>query len=428
MNRALWSTFLLAALASLVPAFAQQSGQAFTLEDCIRTALAHNPQLVSSAQDIAVARNSLRQARSSYSPQLGLSASEGLHGSRGRNNATDNGASLTLDMTFWRTGRQDSVAQSKANVASALSSHGDTRLGVAQLVADDYYAVLAASELVGVAKAGVEYAEQHRAQVATQIEKGSVAAVEIHTVDDDLAQARLSLIEARSTMRTAMATLKTDMGLPYTTDLQLAPALMGTEQNVPAEADAVATALAKRPDLQAQRATVQARRSAVRVARAARGPVLEVSGQAAQDYADWDDTNSSWDLTAGLTWPLADGGYTAAAQRTAEANLTASEASLQNLSNEAALAVQTALIELERTTESIKACEEALTAATARLKAAEVKYSEGLGILIEVTSARQDLTGAEADLVRARFDYQTAVIALQREMGTLPLPEAEDQP
>ena len=115
----------------------------------------------------------------------------------------------------------------------------------------------------------------------------------------------------------------------------------------------------------------------------------------------------------------------AAAQRTAEANLIASEAILQNLSNEATLAVQTALIELERTAESIKACEEALTAATARLRAAEVKYSEGLGILIEVTSARQDLTSAEADLVRARFDYQTAVIALQREMGTLPIPDED---
>ncbi|MEN6401508.1 MAG: TolC family protein, partial [Armatimonadia bacterium] len=81
--------------------------------------------------------------------------------------------------------------------------------------------------------------------------------------------------------------------------------------------------------------------------------------------------------------------------------------------------------ELERAAESIKATEEAVTAATARLNAAEVKYREGLAILIEVTDARQSLTSAQADAVRARFAYQVAEIGLQRAMATLPLPGEE---
>ena len=87
-----------------------------------------------------------------------------------------------------------------------------------------------------------------------------------------------------------------------------------------------------------------------------------------------------------------------------------------------ALQVESALIEIERTSERIKASEQAVTAATARLHSAEVKYREGLGILVEVTDARQSLTSAEAENVRARFSYQAALIALQRATGTLPLP------
>lgn len=407
---------------------AQEQSKTLALEDVIRIALEHNPQLVSSEQSVATARAGLRQSRSSYSPQLTLDASQGVRGASGGGSAPDtDGASLILGMTFWRSGRSDAVAQSRASVAAANSSYADRRLSVASLVADDYYAVLAAAELVGVAKAGVEAAEQHRTQVEKQIEQGTVAAVEIHTVDEDLANARLSLIDAQSTVKSTLAALKADMGIPYTTELQLAPSIIGAQGTLPSQAEAVAAALEKRPDLQAQRAVIQGRKAGVRVAKAARGPVVAISGQAAGSSNDWSDTASSWDLTAGLSWPLADGGYTKAAEDAAKANVISSEAELQTLTDQATLEVQDALFELERSAESIRATEEAVTAATARLNAAEVKYREGLAILIEVTDARQALTSAQAEAVRARFAYQVAEIGLQRATATLPLPGAEGE-
>ena len=419
-------TGLLALLA--LPVLAQTAEGPYTLEDCIKTALVHNPQLVASAASINAARAGLRQARSSYSPQLTLNAATSANGASGSatTSQSSDGASLILGLTFWETGRQDTVAQSQASLRSTVSSHADDRLTIAKLVADDYYAVLSAAELVAVAQAGVDYAEQHRKQVSRQIEEGTVAAVEVHTVDDDLAQAKLSLISAQGTVREALVALKTDLGLPRLTDLRLAPALVGEQEAAPAEADALATALARRPDLQAQQATVEARRYAVRVAKADRGPALDLTGQAAQSYPDWSDRRSTWSLTAGLSWPLADGGYARAGQQAAEANLASSEANLQTLTIQALQDVQNALISLETTAERIQASEEAVTASTARLQSAEVKYREGLGILIEVTSARQDLSSAQAEAVRARFAYQVARLDLQRAMGTLPVPAASE--
>lgn len=431
MNRTSLALVALCAMLLSSLALAQETTPPLSLEDCVKFALEHNPQMLSSEQSIVVAQAGLRQARSSYSPQLTLNATAGINGSSGGAGASSsqsaNAADLILGMTFWRSGRQDAVSQSRASLLGATASHVDQRLSLVNLVSDDYYAVLAAGELVGVAKAGVDYAEQHRLQVGKQVEAGAVAAVEIHTVDDDLAQARQSLIDASSTVRTALATLKTDMGMPYTTDLQLAPSIMGADTKPPAVAEALETAQRTRPDVQAQQATVDARRYGVRLARVARGPVIDVGGQAAQNYAEDGGDRSSWELTAGLTWPLADGGYTRAAQSAAEANWRASEADLQSLRNETTLQVQSALIELDRATEQIKATEEAVTASTARLQSAEVKYREGLGILVEVTDARRSLTSAEADNVRARFAYQVALIGLQRAMGTLPLPGAQAQ-
>jgi outer membrane protein len=401
-----------------------------TLDEVVAYALQHNPLLVSSQQGVAVAQAGVRQARSSYAPQLTLEGTAGTSGSSGGSGfsatqSNNNAVDLVLGMTFWRSGRSASVAQSRANVQVAAASYVDRRLSVAQSVAQDYYAVLAATELLGVAKAGVESAEQHRVQVQKQVEAGTVAPVELHTVDDDLAQARLSLIDARGTVQTALATLKADMGLAYTADLQLAPAIMGAEAKTPTAAEAVDLALRTRPDLRSQEALVTTREAAVRVAKAAHGPVLEVGAQAAAGSAEHSDDNSSWQLTAGISWPLADGGYTAAGVDIAQSNLISAEADQQTAINQATLEVENALTDLQTASERIAASEQALAAAQARLTAAEAKYREGLAILIEVTDARKALTSAEADLVRARFSYQAGQVTLQRAMGTLPLPAEE---
>lgn len=419
---------LVAGLAWSAVALAQETPDpTFALEDCLRYALQHSPDLQSARQGVVVAETAVRQARSSYSPQLTLEANDGFHGSSGGgNSAYASGADLALGMTFWQSGRQDLVNQVRAALRSTTASYADSRLSLGLLVADDYYAVLSAAELVGVAEAGVTYATQHRDQVQKQIDQGTTAPVEIHTVNDDLAQAQLNLIDARSDLRTMLVTLKADMGMPYSTDLKLAPAILGAAEAVPEETATVTAALQARPDLSAQRAVVEARRHALAVARTSHGPVLAVTGSAVQSYAGWSDSQSNWNVSAGVSWPLADGGYTAAGVKAAQANLTGSEADLQNLTNQATLAVQSALIELGRTAERIRASEDALTAATARLQSAEVKYREGLGILLEVTSARQDLSTAQAENVRARFAYQVARLGLQRATATLPLPTTEE--
>jgi outer membrane protein TolC len=404
----------------------EQPAPALTLDDCIRTALEHNPSLASSHESVVAAEANVRQTRSSYSPQLTLSANQGLRGSTGATGVgvtqSSDGASVSLEMTFWRSGRCQSVAVTEANLGAAEWSHLDTRLSVARRVADDYYGVLAATELVGVAEAGVGSAEEHWRQVLRQIEAGSVAESEVHTVNDDLAQAKLALIDARSDLRTSLATLKSDMGVPQDTQLRLAPTALGAEDSVLSEAEALKIALDNRPDVQAQKAVIRSREHAVEVARATYGPAVEVAGECLQSFPDWSAGEPSWGLTAAVTWPLLDGGQKTAAVAAALASLRSSRADLQALTDSVALEVEAALVELDRARESVKASEEAVTAARSRLTSAEVRYREGLGILLEVTDARSELTNAEAQNVEARYALEQARIGLQRAMGSLPLP------
>jgi len=293
----------------------EQKPQPLSLTECILVALQNNPEIVSSQQGIIGAQAGLMRARSSYYPQLSLNATEGItSGGIATPGSSDwrNEIGVGLNMTLWRSGRSAGVAESRSQLEVAELNHLNTMQGLAQQVATDYYAVLAAQELVAVAEAGVEAAEQHLQDVKTRIKLGAAAEVDIFATEDDLARAQLDLIDARSTVRSALARLKSVMGLPYTQDLQLAPAPLSITEKLPSLTEAVNSAMEKRPDVLASRRTIQARRYALEQAVTQRGPTLQVGGQYGRSYTDWRANDDSWNVLASVSWPLLDGQATKA--------------------------------------------------------------------------------------------------------------------
>ncbi len=408
----------------------QQNAPTLSLEECIRVALQNNPEVTSSQQGIISARAGITRARSSYYPHLSLSASEGITSSRagtslgGGSSGSDwrDELDLRLSMTLWRSGRSDNVAENRLGLGTAELSHLNMLQVLAEQVSTDYYAILASEELVGVAEAGVESSQWHLHEVETRIRLGVTAEVDVFAAEDDLARAQLDLIDARSGVRSALARLKFTMGIPYTTDLHIAPVPLGMEEALPSLPDAVNSAIEKRPDVLASGMTIRAREYALAQAGTRRGPTVEVGGQYDQSYTDWDANDDSWNVLATVSWPLFDGQATKADETSARAGVRRSQADQQRLLNQVALQVENALVEIDRTSERMKATEKSVAAAQARLRGAEAKYRQGVGILLEVTDARVALTSAAANQVRARFGYQVALVALQRATGMLSLP------
>jgi outer membrane protein len=408
-----------------------------TLEDCTAIALARNPQVTASEQNVISARAGVTRARSSYYPQLSLSAVEGLTGAsafasqqNGLSAAGDHTREeldLALGVTLWQQGRQEAVGESEALVRAADFGHASTTQALVEQVASDYYGVLAAQQLVGVAQAGVESAQGNLGQVKAFVDAGSAADVDVFAADDDLARAQLDLIDARSNARLAMAALKNTMGLSPATALELAESPARGDEEVPSLQEAIAIALEARPELAADRASLQANRYALAQAEIERGPVTGVTAGYDQGYAHWSDRTSSWEVLLTVSLPLLDGGATKAAAAQARARLKGSEADLESRINQVELEVEQALVELERARERVQASAVSVTAAEARLAAADGKYQNGVGILLEVIDARVAVTNARASQVQARYDYQTALVALDRAMGTLGVPAPPKQ-
>ncbi len=398
-----------------------------SLSDCMAIALRNNPQVVSSAQGVVSARAGLTRARSSYYPQLALSASEGLArnatGTSGTETQSELG--LTSRLTLWRRGRQETVAESRASLQASEHSYASAVQGLLSQVAGDYYAVLAARQLVGVAEAGVESAQAHLDQVKARIALGATAEVDAFTAESDLAQAQLDLIDARSSSSTTFAQLKNSLGLGPESAVEIAEAPATEEMAAPTLGDSLRLALEHRPEVLAGRASAEASRHALAQARISRGPVPEVAAEYGKGFTDWEAREATWEVALGLSWPLFDGYASKAEVEAAQASVTRADADLQQVINQVGLEVERALAEAQRTRERLEGTAKSVRAAEARLAAAEGRYQQGVGILIEVTDARVAVTNARASEVRARYDHQTAQVALQWSMGTLTVPEGD---
>jgi outer membrane protein TolC len=405
-----------------------------TLQDCTAIALRMNPQIAASQQQVVVAQAGLTRARSSYYPQLSLSAVEGLSGLASAvlplrdilSTSSDNtrqDLGLTFGMTLWRQGRKESVEQSKASLQATTFDDTSVAQTLVEQVARYYYGVLATQQLLQVAQAGVDSAQGHREQVKARIALGAAADVDVFPADDDLALAQLDVIDARSNIQLALAQLKNAMGISPETKVELAEYAPAGEETIPDLQQAIRTGLAGRPEVSAGDAAVEAGRYALAQAKIERGPVTDFSVQYGQQYAQWQDINSSWDLLLTVAWPLFDGHAAEANETAAQASLKRSQADLQRLINQVGLDAENALVEVGRARERLSATAKSVAAAEARQAAAEGKYRQGVGILLEVVDARAAVTNARASQVRARYDYQVSLVGLQRALGTLALPE-----
>jgi outer membrane protein len=399
-----------------------------SLRDCLSIALRNNPQIISSEQGIVSAQAALMLTRSSYYPQLSLSATQGLSTlSVEADVETRNELGLAASLTLWKQGRREAVLAGKSTLEASEHSHAATRQDLMEQTARDYYGVLAAQHLVRVAEAGVESARAHLEEVKARVAVGATAEVDTYTAESDLAQAELDEIDTRASLKLALAQLKQSLGLSQDQVFELAEASFSATETLPLFQEAMQSGVKNRPDLSASRASSQASRYSLVQAELNRGPRPELALAYGLESDDWETRDPTWEAFLGISWSLFNGHASKAEVMAAQANLRRAEASLQQLSNQIGLEVGNALAEAERTQDRLQATSISRKATEARLRAAEGKYRQGVGILLEVTDARVAVTRALANEVQSRYDHQISLVSLQRAMGELTLPQEAAQ-
>lgn len=408
------------------------AGGTCTLEQLERLARRHHPSILQARQSVESARHQCRITRSSRLPQISASGgySRSTQNTWGRDTHSEARGSwsggLGLDLLLYDFGKLD--AQERQALQALIAAEEQLReaeLDVTHNVRSAFFERHRAEHLVIVAiKAERQYAE-HLEEARVMAEVGTRRQYDVTKAEVDWGNARLDVITASNTLTVAHAQLNRNLGLAENPDYTLDTALLPAASQSLAEL--MDAARENTPSLAVLRARERAAYAYVDQTIADLYPDLSLS-------ADADLSGRGFPLVWNFSWAVRAAqtlftGYRKTARiddavtqlRTARARVADAEQALY-------LDLVTSVAQRESARNRMEVARLVQNQTTENLNIVNEQYRVGLSSSIERTDAQVALTQAQADLIRAYYDEQSAHARIARLIGAAVGPNTPPDP
>jgi outer membrane protein len=406
---------------------AGQDTQNLSLADAEKVAVQNHPQIQAAGYLAIAAQARVTQARSVYYPQAvgSLTGVEAETNSRISAGALNNpiifdryANGVTVNQLVTDFGRTHELVKSSSLHAAAqkenvVTSRADVLINVDRA----YYSVLRAQAVLRVAQETVKNRQLVSDQI-TALEKNKLkSGLDVSFANVDLAQAQLLLIQAQNGVEGSYADLSAALGYSEERTFALAeePVPPAPSPNV---AELISQALQNRPELVSRRLDVSSAQSYASAERDLWLPTISAVGAAGLAPVREDLLGSRY-AAAGfnVNIPLFNGHEFGALRAEANAQAQAQEQYLRDLQNGIVREVRKAWLESNAAFQRLSVTEQLLTQATLALDLAQQRYKLGLSSIIELSQAQLNMTQAEITQASAKYDYETAIAALNYQIG-----------
>jgi outer membrane protein len=410
--------------------FAQpQPTMHLTLAEAEKLTVQNNPQLSSAHYNAAAAHQVPNQYKANFAPNVfgsftGVGADNGSRlAAGGLNNPIvyDRlGSGLTVSQLITDFGRtSDLVGSARLRADAQDQATEATRARIELNTAAAYFAVLRAHAVLKVAEQTVKARQDVADQVTALAESKMRTTLDVSFANVNLSDARLLVVQAQNDLKTAEATLATAMGLPNETAFDL------QEEPMPAQlpdriVDLVRQAMADRPELKDLRLEQS---SEQRFAKAEHGlyypsvGVLATAGFAPAGEAAIPGKYGA--IGFNVTIPIFNGGLYKARQSEAELKARAAGDNVTDLENRVTRDVRVAYYNATTAYDRMALTKQMVEQAAQALDLAQVRYENGLGNIVEVSTAQLNLTSAQIADLTARYDYQAQRVNVDYQIGAL---------
>jgi len=399
-----------------------------TLDEAVEAAMRRSPQLAQSESSVENAYISRRQSVGSFLPSLSSSSSMSVRPTSrfdptlqqeisGSSNSYSAGLSSSLNL-FQGGQRFANLRASGKDIAAAEANREDQRFAVELQTKQLFFTALEQSELLDVARARLEQAEQ-----SLQITRSRFAGQEA-TASDTL-RARLEVVNSRQGVLTAESNLRASrfsLGRQIGVSAPVIPVSPGDLEPGPlplSEEEMIRIAVDASPSVIAAEASMQSAEAAVSAARSAWLPTVRANGNYnwANQQFSFDGGSTSWSVGLSLSYPLFNGFSREGSIARADNAARVSRLQNDDVRLAARQEVDAALRSLETAERAIQIAREALMVAEEDLRITRIRYQESVAIILDVVTSQIALDQARVDLVTARFDYVIARAQLEAVLG-----------
>jgi TolC family type I secretion outer membrane protein len=406
-----------------------------SLQEAVDTSLRNHPTIRMGQATVEAAQQRVRQQVAGYLPKGGyiytysrqarpLTAAVGgvdIGGIQQRRTVTQffnfNSTNFQINQLIFDFGKtlnaiQSAVASTEASTADLETTKQEVVFNTKQA----YYSVLSSQQLLGVAEETVRQNQKHLEEAQARFDVGMAPRFDVTRAQVQLSNAELSRVEARNNVALGFETLRRAMGQTEPLQVRLLNQLEHRPLSL-SEETITQEAYARRPELESIRA--QQRASSEQVSALQKQFLPSVSGTAQYNWTGREyPLQEGWLWGVTLTVPLFDSILTTSQLGEAQATLRNLQAQEDDLQQQVTLEVRQGLLNLRRAEESIRVNEQTVIQARENLDLAEGRYAAGVGNIIEVTDAQLAFTLAQANNIKALYDYKTALAELEKAVGS----------
>jgi outer membrane protein len=405
-------------------------GRVLSVDDAVAVALENQPQIAARLKDYEAARFRVDEALSPLLPQVLGS----VNTTKSQNTFIQTNPTTGLTSVFTATRDFGQTFNAQVQVSQVLFNFGKTyasvqaarktaevsfenielqRQQIVDAVKEAYTNINFARRLIRVSEQSLERAELNLRSARGFFEVGTQPRLAVTRAEVDVANARVSIIQARNAEALALVALNTAMGLAVDTPIQIRDNLVYEPVTLD-PAQLRATALAQRPEYRQARLTADAAEASLK--QAALNFLPDITGSAFYGGATTA-LSPAWAATLSLNWTLFDGGNLIARYREAKANLEAAQARIRATELTVAQQVEQAQLSVREAAERIQAAQKAVESAQETFRLAQGRFDAGVGTILELTDAQLALTQTQNTESQALSDYRIALARLDLAVG-----------
>jgi len=310
------------------------------------------------------------------------------------------------------------LSAARLSSEAAAATYDSTDATVLLQVAQSFYGLAGAQELLTARKNAVGVARETTNVAQNRLETGTANKVELQRAQVALLRAQQAEVEAndvRAQSQRGLATLL-DLREPFRVDPEKGP----KEISTPAE-ELARDALRLRAEVIALERNIAAVDAQAKAAGWRWSPTLSGFGNyRVFNYAGFSGDHYSWALGLQLDWLIYDGGARDSQRHLAAAQRRENEARLSLLRDTVTDDIANAQQSVQTKRSALNTALQAVDLSRQTLESVRSQYEVGTATQLELLTAQDSLVTADVAVAQARFDLALAALSLQRSAGVFP--------
>src|SRR5262245_42057772 len=425
-----------------------------SLAEALRLANDNNISNITAANTIRSTSNQVRAARAVFIPSVSATAGQSIRfggsGNRvigdqvveqgsGASNPWSYSTGLSASMTLFDGGKMFAdVRARRADLNADVAAQVNTQFSVSQQVKTQYNAALAANEQLAAARAQLGVAQQQLQMTVARVNAGAANIADSLNSVVQVGNARLAILTAQQSLRTANASLTRLAGTSYM--ITANPADTAAYAMSPIDSASILALALQGPMIRQSQAEITAANASMTSAKGAYFPSFSASAglsgngsralygfnNPCDPVAPRNPTDPpqcqqrypySRTVSLNFNYPIFNRFSRENAVQTAQIARENAEANLKDTRLQAQQTIITQLGLLHNAAEQVRVQENSVRANQEALRVNQQRYNVGAGTFLDVLTSQSSLVAARQGLIQARLAYRNARAQIEAAIG-----------